>query len=439
MTIQNRISPTIWEQATPLHLFDSASLEEDGQNVSKCFQDTLPQAKLFYSVKTNSLSSILRTLKKQNYGFEAITPGDLEILKKFKVPGDKIIFNGHARTKENFAQAIYEQNIKYIFIDSLSQISILESLVKDHGLPTASKFGLRINHGYGHFGLAPNSEEIREALKSLEKIGLPLYGLHFHNNLSGGEQIISKITGKAVHSLRSVLEQKDFIEGISKNKIQCLNLGGGLPSPHEFRVADTDLPAFWSEGKIPNSASTPRPSSKDVIQDLGKNLAQLLKEKNAENLEILFEPGRIIVARAMHTLLSIHAVKRNLPPNNCIWITDGNTLMLTSMKMGIYPLHLLKDPSKAKSKSTGTNGNVKGPTEKVSIYGNLPYEADLLLPNQNLPIAEAGDRLLVENTGAYFLPFEMNFGYPRPGIFEIDSGDCIREREKIENLSARDL
>jgi hypothetical protein len=62
-----------------------------------------------------------------------------------------------------------------------------------------------------------------------------------------------------------------------------------------------------------------------------------------------------------------------------------------------------------------------------------------LFQNISLPPLKRGDRLLIDYTGAYFLPLEANFGLPRPGIYDAKSGALLRAPENELDPGLRDI
>jgi diaminopimelate decarboxylase len=76
-----------------------------------------------------------------------------------------------------------------------------------------------------------------------------------------------------------------------------------------------------------------------------------------------------------------------------------------------------------------------------TIFGNLPTSLDKLSTSLPLTPIYPGDRLVLFDAGAYFVPMNNNFAGPRPAIFMINGrgSGLIRRRETFEDLFIRDI
>ena len=76
-----------------------------------------------------------------------------------------------------------------------------------------------------------------------------------------------------------------------------------------------------------------------------------------------------------------------------------------------------------------------------NIYGPLCHPRDLLCKFQRLPKINLGDLILVMDAGAYFVPNQMNFSYPRAPAVLVDDGrhELIRGRESFEDIISLDV
>jgi diaminopimelate decarboxylase len=60
---------------------------------------------------------------------------------------------------------------------------------------------------------------------------------------------------------------------------------------------------------------------------------------------------------------------------------------------------------------------------------------------KKLPSLECGDILAIMDTGAYFIPMQSNFSFPRASAVLVEGGrhKLIRQRESFETMTANDF
>ena len=77
---------------------------------------------------------------------------------------------------------------------------------------------------------------------------------------------------------------------------------------------------------------------------------------------------------------------------------------------------------------------------RVTIYGPLCMQIDVVRESAFLPPLEIGDALLVSNVGAYCQTQSMQFIHPRPAAVLLGPGgpDVVRRRETWRNVFALD-
>jgi diaminopimelate decarboxylase len=81
-------------------------------------------------------------------------------------------------------------------------------------------------------------------------------------------------------------------------------------------------------------------------------------------------------------------------------------------------------------------------TERQSyrLAGPICSPGDVLYWACSLPSLETGDKLVITDAGAYFVPFATSFSFPQPAIVMLDEGKerLIRRAERFEDLIALD-
>src|SRR5882724_6369655 len=90
--------------ATPAYLYSSAAIESAFLEVKKGL-GSLPNTVCF-AVKANGNLTILKLLAKLGSGFDIVSGGELEHLGHLGVPGDKIVFSGVGKSREEIREAL---------------------------------------------------------------------------------------------------------------------------------------------------------------------------------------------------------------------------------------------------------------------------------------------------------------------------------------------
>ncbi len=413
----------------PLHIFYQKRLEEDAKTLQSVAQKILPNSRLYYSAKTNALLKILKSMLTMNYCLEIMAPGDLKSAQLAGAAGDKLLLNGMAWSKEFLCSAIYQNRIRHIHFDSIDMLDLLEAILRENPPPPQDiSLGIRVHDGRSHFGFYPTPGALQAVAEKFKQLNLPLKNLHIHSNSQMGTQSMEKISADVQNNLRRLLDAQNILSSFQVNTIECFDLGGGFESPSVYRLSGRDFSDYHAARGIPSGAKLERPSLEQQFESIFKDIAAFLKRNNAGKMKIFFEPGRSIVARALSSLLEVRVVKRDYYPDAQVLITNGSTSLLGPLHSAIHPIVLLNETGAVKSEAP----------IKSFVYGNLPHSADWLAQNIFLPAAKVGDQILVEHTGAYVLPLEANFGYPRPGIYDAAADIIWRDPENVFDLSLRD-
>src|SRR5262249_36447373 len=89
---------------TPSYLYSRAALESAFGELRKGL-GSLPHT-LCFAVKSNGNLTILKTLANLGSGFDVVSGGELEHLAHLGIPGDKIVFSGVGKTREEIRFAL---------------------------------------------------------------------------------------------------------------------------------------------------------------------------------------------------------------------------------------------------------------------------------------------------------------------------------------------
>jgi len=80
------------EYGTPLYLYSGDTILENFRRFQKIFHGM--DCLVAYSIKSNSNLAIASLLNKEGAGFDIVSGGELDRVKKLKIPGERVIFAG---------------------------------------------------------------------------------------------------------------------------------------------------------------------------------------------------------------------------------------------------------------------------------------------------------------------------------------------------------
>jgi diaminopimelate decarboxylase len=390
------------EYGTPLYVMSEKKIRENYKSFKSAFSKKYNKTRVFYSAKANTNLSILRILKSEGAGIDAVSQGEVFLALEAGLPSEKILYTGNSGDEEELRYLLEKQVM--INVDSLSQ---LEKLLK-LGTPPVLSVRINPNLGAGHhkhvvtagktskFGV--HEEAARKAYKLAKNAGVRSFGMHMH--IGSGIMDVSPI----LNALKKLLDlAKKVHENVDVN-FDFINIGGGIGVSYKPEEIEIALELF-----------------SDKLIDLFK---KNIKEYCLGEPEFWLEPGRYIVADTGVLLTSVNVIKRT-PFRRFACIDAGFNTLIRPAMYGSYH-HIIV-----------ANKLHQPLTEEIDLTGPLCESADFFARERLLPKLSEGDILAVLNAGAY--GFSMSSQYnsrPRPAEVLVKEGryELIRERETLQDL-----
>lgn len=396
------------EFGTPLYIYDAAVIRRQLAKVSGAFS-ALP-FRPFYAMKANGNLSLLRLIREQGFGCDAVSPGEIHLAMRAGFTADAIWFTC-SNVSDDDLRAIPDPHI-VINVNSVAEIDRIVAL----GLP--NPIALRVNPpvGAGHhadvitagdsvkFGI--DVAEIATARMLVEDSGRRVVGLHAH-------------IGSGVDDLAPLLDAARCLLRLAPHFrwLKWLNFGGGIATP--YRPDDLEFP----------------------IADYGRELTALagplLRERN---LTAILEPGRYLVAES-GTLLARVTSKRVSAGVEWIGVDTGFNHLVRPSKYGAYH-HIL-------NASRGTNGSLRtswDPTlarDELVVAGNLCESGDVFtrvagraIP-RHLEHTRIGDLIAFCDAGAYGFSMASHYNarlLPPEVLIDDGTAGVIRARQTMADL-----
>ena len=381
---------------TPLYVYDEAVLRRNARALAELVP--LENFRVYYSAKANSNLSLLKIIKEEGLGVDALSPGEILAEEAAGYRPEEILFVSNNVSPETF-EWVANRGVEHCVADSLGQMR--RWLTAKPG----AKVTLRLNpeQGAGHhekvitagkvkFGI--EADLLPQAMEEAKALGGEVSGVMMH-------------IGSLFLKAEPWLEAMDWLLGIAEKfpQLDYIDFGGGLGLPYD-RAQETAFP----------------------LEAFGQVLSEKLTEwmdRTGRTPTFAIEPGRFVVAEAGLCLCRVQSVKTNrgIP---FVGTDLGFNFLVRPEMYGAYHeiLHATKP----------------GQGEPVMVVGNVCESGDYLGKDRPLPQCEEGDLLLVRDTGAYGFSMASNYNsQPRPAevLLQTDGQDrLIRRRESPADLLA---
>ena len=395
----DRLSETV---GTPFYCYSTATLTRH----FKVFAAALPKdALIAFSVKANGNLAVLKTLGQLGAGADVVSGGELQKALAAGIPANRIVFSGVGKTKTEMRLAleagIYQFNVEgEPELDALSEVAT--------GMGVKAPVTLRVNpdvDAMTHAKITTGTSETkfgipwsraRAAYARAGKLpGIAIVGVDVHI----GSQITTLAPFEA--AFRRVTELIATLRSDGHN-IARADLGGGLGVPYKL-----------------DNMPPPEPDA------YGALIARLTK---GFDLQLVFEPGRLIAANAGILVSQIIYVKPGEAKTFLVLDAGMNDLIRPAMYDAHHDILPVRQAPDA-------------PQRRYDVVGPVCETADLFARDRDLPEAKAGDLMAIMTAGAYGAVMASSYNARPPAPEVLVNGDqwcVVRPRLTHEALIALD-
>jgi len=389
---------------TPFYCYSSATLKRHFDLFTEALSP-LPHL-ICFAVKANSNVAVLKLLGDFGAGMDVVSGGEYLRAKAAGVPGERIVFSGIGKTREEMRLAL-GGGIRQFNVESEPELEALSEVATNMGIE--APIALRLNPDID----AKTHEKISTGRKE-DKFGIPIsraseiyaraaqlpgirvVGIDMHI----GSQLTDLAPFEAAYTRMADLTRQLRAEG---HFIERLDLGGGLGIPYTRSNEAPPLPSDYG-------AMVQR-----VLGDLG--------------CEIEIEPGRLIAGNA--GVLVSEVIYRKAGEDREFLIIDAamNDLMRPAMYSAHHDIVPVNEPAP---------GEAVAP---LDIVGPVCESGDTFARQRNMPLLMAGDLVAFRSAGAYGAVMSSEYN-SRPLIPEVlvnaDQFAVIRARPSYDEMIARD-
>jgi len=383
---------------TPAYVYSRATLVRHARVFRSALRGLEVQA--CFAVKSAPNLAILALLAGEGYGFDIVSGG--ELFRVLEAGGDahRIVFSGVGKREDEMAAAL-DAGILQFNCESEEELEQLSRVAvrKQQVAPVA----LRLNPDVD----ARTHPHIATALSS-SKFGVPARRARKAYGLAASLPGI-RVVGVACHIGSQIASVRPFAEAAAKmralvgqlrsdgHEILRLDMGGGLGVPYDDGAKQ----------------ATP--------QEYG---AALVRALQGLEVEVLVEPGRLLVANAGVLLSRVLLRKQGQGARRFVVIDAG---MNDLLRPALYQAHHQIEPV----------GRPRRGSEVVDVVGPVCESADVLAKRRRLPPLATGDLVVLRTAGAYGMAMASQYNpRPRPPEVLVEGGSwrIIRARESYKDL-----
>ncbi len=386
---------------TPFYVYSAATLRRHVRVMREAF-DAVPTL-IAYAMKANSNQAVLKVVAGEGAGADVVSGGELERAIAAGIPANRIVFSGVGKTVAEMRRGL-ELGIKCFNLESEPELERLSDVA--HAMSKIAPVSVRINpdvNAGGHAKISTGKKEnkfgipfgrAREVYARIAALpGVEAVGIDMHI----GSQIEDMAPFDNAYALMAELVADLRSAG---HNIHHVDIGGGLGIPYH---ADADAP--------------PLPAEYAGI---------VLKHLGGLGVELVLEPGRLIVGNAGILVTTVEYVKEG--DKNFV-IVDA--AMNDLIRPTLYEAHHDIQPVRHSNLAPMT----------ADVVGPVCETGDYIALGRRLPGVKQGDLLAVMSAGAYGAVMASTYN-SRPLIPEVlvdgDKWHVIRPRKSIAELIALD-
>lgn len=372
---------------TPFYAYDRQLLKTRVAELRAVLPDSI---KLHYAMKANPMPAVVGLMTGLVDGIDVASAGELKVALDAGANPREISFAGPGKRNGELRQAVAAGVL--INLESFREVDELAAISAELNLPARVAVrvnpdfelkgsGMKMGGGPKQFGV--DAELVPELLAKIGAAGLQFEGFH----LFAGSQ---NLKAEAICDT----QQKSYelacrLAADAPAAVRSLNLGGGF-----------GIPYFPGEQHLD-------------LAPIAENLARMAQRasKDLPEAELVIELGRYLVGEA--GIYVTRVVDRKVSRGQTYLVVDGglNHHLSASGNFGQvirknYPV---------------TIGNRLGETatETASVVGPLCTPLDLLADRMDLPVATAGDLVVIFQSGAYGASASPQAFLGHPSVIEV--------------------
>jgi diaminopimelate decarboxylase len=369
---------------TPFYAYDRAVIDRR----IALLREHVPHAiKLHYAIKANPMPALVCHVARGVDGLDVASAGELKIALDAGMNPLDISFAGPGKSVAELAQAVAAGVL--LNIESPREVAILEEASRSSGLPARvavrvnpdfelKSSGMRMGGGPKQFGV--DVEAVPELLEEIGRRGLAFEGFHI---FSGSQNLRAEAICEAQEK---ALELAVRLSRAAPGPVRTVNIGGGFGIPYFPGDEPLDLAPIGRR-----------------LSALARRAASALPQA-----QVVVELGRYVVGEA--GIYVCRVVDRKISRGQIFLVTDGGLHHHLAASGNFGQIIRKNYPVAIGNRMGGAR------RELASAVGPLCTPLDLLADQMELAEAQAGDLVVVFQSGAYGLTASPTsfLGHPPP-------------------------
>lgn len=389
---------------TPFYCYSTATLTRHYRLLAEAL-DPLPHL-ICFAVKALSNVAVLKTLGTLGAGMDVVSGGEYARARAAGVPGDRIVFSGVGKTREEMRMAL-AGGIRQFNVESEPEMRALSEVAASMGatVPVAVRVNPDVD-ARTHAKIATGGADTKFGIpigragavyaEAARLPGLEVVGVDVHI----GSQLTDLAPFEAAYRRVADLTVQLRAEG---HAIRRLDLGGGLGIPYARGNEPPPLPSDWG--------------------------ALIRRTVGHLGCEIEIEPGRLIAGNAGVLVARVIWVKAGESRRFVILDAAMNDLVRPALYEAHHDIVPLREPV------PGTA------TEPADVVGPVCETGDIFARDRALPPLAEGDLVAFRSSGAYGAVMASEYN-TRPLVPEVlvrgDQFAVIRARPTFDEIVNRD-
>lgn len=374
------------------------------------------------SVKTYPVPAMLAMLVAHGAQAEIISEHELWLVRQLGVPADRVIYNGPAKSDASIEWAV-QHGIKAIHLNHREEMQRVAAIAER--LQRRVRVGFRVTSGaMGQFGLPLWDDDtvavVREAMAHewLEPVSL-----HCHRGS------YMRTEAELAGHVDPMLDFARHLRDVTGWECRMLDVGGSLAvrtvAPlvgRTRRLART----FGVPAGAPDPSATLSPAAYSAW--VCHRVRTVCAQAGMPVPEVVMEPGRALSADAQALLSTVLELRTGDPFSYAV--TDVGTAVAPGACDEYHQIGLAHRA-----------GDARGGQQVYRIVGPICHLGDVASLAWSLPELQRGDRLVMMDSGAYFISDGSSFSFAQPGVVAVFADgrtQLLRRTETSDDMVQRD-